>query len=142
MKKGLVAILVLIFAGFINNANAINCKLDCTQSKAKKVTESNVTDISDCLRECRGQGATFLKDIQNFMTTLLKSNQLGGYCAALADAFVQRNELTKAERNDLCAKAGGSNTPFYNCILKATITLEVERELAQERSRHRRKYGY
>lgn len=140
MRNSLFSILVLFFVGFLADANAINCKLDCTQSKAKKITENNVYDASNCLRDCRGQGTTFLKDIQNFMTVLLKSNDLGGYCKALANAFVQGQELTQAEQDDLWEKAGG-NTPFYSCILHETIRLKVEREIAQEKSRYRRKYG-
>lgn len=141
MKNSLIAILVLIFAGFMNDANAINCKKDCTQSKAKKITDDNRMQVAWCLKDCRGKGETFLKDIQNFMTALLNNKEIGD-CRYFAEQFVNYNIISQNEEAILREKAGGKTTPFLSCLLRVSMEQEVAMEIAQEKRRRREKYGY
>ncbi|MBY0281642.1 MAG: hypothetical protein K2W94_05730, partial [Alphaproteobacteria bacterium] len=129
------------FAGFMNDAKAVNCKKDCTQSMAKKITDDNQGQVAWCLKDCRGKGDSFLKDIQNFMTVLLNNKEIGD-CTYFAEQFVNYNIITPQEEAILREKAGGKKTPFLSCLLRVSMEQQVAMEIAQEKRKRREKYGY
>ena len=97
--------------------------------------------VAWCLKDCRGKGDTFLKDIENFMTALLKNKEIGD-CRYLAEQFVNYDVVSQKEETILREKAGDQETPFLKCILRASMEQEVAMEIAQEKRRQRDKYGY
>ena len=140
MKNSFVLVLVLFFVGFLADANAINCKKDCTQSKAKNM-DDNRMQVARCLKDCRGKGDTFLKDIQNFMTALLNNKEIEDW-RYFAEQFVNYNIISQEEEAILREKAGGKTTPFLNSLLRVSMEQEVAMEIAQEKRKRREKYGY
>ncbi|MBY0463158.1 MAG: hypothetical protein K2Q34_08255 [Alphaproteobacteria bacterium] len=141
MKNSLFALFILLFVGFVADANAINCKKDCTQSMAKKITDGNRMKVAWCLKDCRGKGDTFLKDIQNFMTALLNNKEIDDW-RYFAEQFVNYNIISQNEEAILREKAGGKTTPFLNSLLRVSMEQEVAMEIAQEKRKRREKYGY
>jgi hypothetical protein len=141
VKNSLFALFILLFVGFVADANATNCKRDCTQSMAKKITDGNRMQVAWCLKDCRGKGDTFLKEIQNFMTALLNNKEIGD-CSYFAEQFVNYNIISQNEEAILREKAGGKTTPFLNCLLRVSMEHEVAMEIAQEKRKRREKYGY